>query len=475
MGAQAAEDLVPDRAEEDFEVVWRDPKDLVPHPLNIRHHPEAQVQEICERLTTLGQYKTVTLGGYKGQEVILTGHGVCEGVLKLGWPRVACRLFEGSDNDGVKLMLGDNEVGNPLSEVGPRDDEAALLALADEVQAAYGSLAGTGISEADLKRRREELEAETAAQERAELEDPGAGEPPPEPQTKLGDVWVLGEHRVVCGDCTEPTTWEKLCKPGQVNVVFTSPPYAEQRKEQYGGVPPDEYIPWFEQVATNAWAWLAEDGSFFVNLKEHCEDGERHLYVKKLVVYLREQCGWKFVDEFCWLRRSYPGAYSGRFKNAWEPVFHFAKANGWKHSPKAVLQDFKSDPAKMKTYAENPHIATASGSPFEVGGKKSYEADGAWPDNVLEAMHIPGECLHPASFPVGLPEWFARAFSESGDAIADPFLGSGTTLIAAEKLGRRAYGIELEPRYVDVTCRRWAQMTGQTPTLEGAGRPFALD
>ena len=154
MGEQAAEDILRDR--EPLTIEFRDPTELTPHPQNVRSHPPEQLREIQRRLRDLGQYKNVVV---TPDGTILAGHGVVQAALELGWQQIAVGVFDGTDAEAKLLMLGDNEVGNPLSEVGPRDDEAALLALAAEVQAAYGSLAGTGISEADLKRRREELEA----------------------------------------------------------------------------------------------------------------------------------------------------------------------------------------------------------------------------------------------------------------------------------------------------------------------------
>ena len=118
-----------------------------------------------------------------------------------------------------------------------------------------------------------------------------------------------------------------------VNLVVTSPPYADRRKSTYGGVTSDEYVDWFFPFAEQVKRVLTDDGSFFLNIKPHCVDGERDLYVMKLVIALRERLGFRFVDEFCWTRLGVPGKFKGRFKNAFEPVYHFSKTKDFKHFP----------------------------------------------------------------------------------------------------------------------------------------------
>ena len=118
-----------------------------------------------------------------------------------------------------------------------------------------------------------------------------------------------------------------------------SPPYAEQRKEQYGGVPTAEYVAWWEAVQANVKANLAQDGSFFVNIKPHCEDGERVLYVFDLVLAMRRRWGWRFVDELCWLRSGVPGEWANRFKNGFEPLYQFCVDGSMKFRAKNVTHE----------------------------------------------------------------------------------------------------------------------------------------
>ncbi len=283
-----------------------------------------------------------------------------------------------------------------------------------------------------------------------------------------GDVWQAGEHFIICADCRESETWTRLLDAagvGKVNGIFTSPPYAEQRKKQYGGVPVDEYVEWWDAVQSLARANLAEDGSFFVNIKPHCEKGQRVLYVFDLVLAMVRRWGWRFVDELYWKRQGTPGAYTNRFKNVIEGVYHFSLQEKFSFHSVNVLGEFKGDYKKLD-YSEHPHRASASKSGFETGygneGFVRYGKEGALPGNMIEANQgatvKDSGAAQAATFPIQLPSFFIQAYSDPGDLWCDPFLGSGTTIAAAEKHGRRGVGVERLPRYVAVCLERLSDM-----------------
>ena len=306
-------------------------------------------------------------------------------------------------------------------------------------------------------------------------EDPlGDLEPPEEPDSRQGEVYQLGPHRVVCGDCRVPETWDVLLDGlGPVNVAFTSPPYAQQRKyDEASGfkpIPPDEYVDWFDAVQEHVRAHLADDGSWFVNIKAHCEAGQRSLYVMDLVLAHVRQWGWRFVDELCWERNTVPGKFVDRFKNGWEPVYHFAVRGGVRFRPQAVAHasEYAID------YDPTRDFGNTSAGYTEVDGKAKSAAQyngRALPPNIIRCSqdHAFGTkgANHAAPFPVALPTFFVKAYSDPGDIIADPFMGSGSTLMAAAQEGRAAVGHELSPAYCDVIRRRWtawAEKAGQDP------------
>jgi len=291
-------------------------------------------------------------------------------------------------------------------------------------------------------------------------EDPGPQiDKAEELQTKWnvssGDVWQIGEHYVICGDCREPETWRHLLEAAgveKVNGVFTSPPYAEQRKQQYGGVPVDEYVDWWEVVQANTRANLAGDGSFFVNIKPHCEDGQRVLYVFDLVLAMKRRWDWRFVDELCWKKNGVPGNFVERFRNDFEPIYHFAPSQD---TIKINIENvYTTGPREVEFIYDNLVNRQGTG----VYTTRTMSLDGTRPSNVLQiAVDTSGQ-KHAAAFPVALPDFFIRAYSDTSDVWLDPFLGSGTTIIAAHNNERRGLGIEKLEKYCSVILERLSQM-----------------
>jgi len=324
--------------------------------------------------------------------------------------------------------------------------------------------------------------------------------PVPEvPVTQPGDVWLIGAHRLICGDCREGGTIRILFRDALANVVVTSPPYATQREYDatsgFKPVRPDEYVEWFGAVAAGVESILAPDGSYFLNIKEHADDGERDLYVMDLVIAHRRQWGWRFVDTFCWRKtdNGVPGGWGNRFKNAWEPVFHFCRQQQIKFRPQAVSHEsedcFDYSPNNPKSNSGSGLLGTGARGAAADGGKNqsawqrsrnslSDDSDGrhtglARPSNVVEVKSESSQGSHSAPFPRALVEFFLLAYSDAGDVVFDPFMGSGTTMAAAALLDRTGYGCEISPAYCDVIVRRVMNLTGETPILAATGETFA--
>lgn len=281
-----------------------------------------------------------------------------------------------------------------------------------------------------------------------------------------GDLWQVGRHRVLVGDARSPESWKILLGSNKANIVFTSPPYASQRKYDpdsgFKPIKPDDFSRWYYDCQSSIFENLEQNGSYFLNIKEHCQDGERHLYVKQLVIEHVLKWGWHFVDELCWLRNPPPGKWPNRFKNAFEPVFHFAhNPTGIKFLPDNVAipssQCFDSDTDKRNDVANGTHWNMPKTDP-------SNAVEGlALPSNVIDIRANPKNLGHQAAFPSELPEFFIKAYSDLGDIVVDPFAGSGSTLHAAHNAGRIGYGIELSPSYADIILARLANLTGETP------------
>jgi DNA modification methylase len=292
--------------------------------------------------------------------------------------------------------------------------------------------------------------------------------PPAKPVTQPGDLWLVGPHRVICGDCRDASVLARLFAGHKANVVVTSPPYATRREYDptsgFRPVAPEDYVEWYRDVAAGILSVLAADGSYFLNIKEHAEDGQRHLYVKDLFIAHVRQWGWRFTDEFCWRKtdNGVPGGWNNRFKNAWEPIAHFSRSE-------AIIAVGHRSEGCFDYSPETPRSASGSGL---LGEHEERHAGIARPSNVIEAKTESSQGSHSAPFPRAIPEFFIKAFSDARDVIYDPFLGSGTTLVAAGALNRTGYGVEISPSYCDVILRRAMDAFGVTPVLATTGETF---
>jgi site-specific DNA-methyltransferase (adenine-specific)/site-specific DNA-methyltransferase (cytosine-N4-specific) len=186
------------------------------------------------------------------------------------------------------------------------------------------------------------------------------------------------------------------------------------------------------------------------------------------------------VDEFCWRKtdNGVPGGWGNRFKNAFEPVYHFCRQPQIKFRPHAVghvSEDcFAYSPNNPKSTSGSGLLGTgARGS--AAGRPGTAENDGrfagiARPSNVIEVKSESRQGSHSAPFPRALVEFFVKAFSDEGDLEFDPFLGSATSMAAAHVLGRVGYGCEISPAYCDVALHRIAKLTGEEPLLAETGQ-----
>jgi len=263
--------------------------------------------------------------------------------------------------------------------------------------------------------------------------------------------------KIIHGDC------EKVLEEfpdNSIDLVFTSPPYADQRKRTYGGIKPDEYVDWFLSKSKQFLRVLKPTGTFVLNIKERVVDGERHTYVIELILGLREQ-GWLWTEEFVWHKKNcYPGKWPNRFRDSWERLLQFNKQRKFNMYQEAVMVpvgDWAKD--RLASLSETDKIRDESkvGSGFGKNVSKWIGRSRVYPTNVI---HMATECSnrkHSAVFPVALPIWFIRLFTQPGDVVLDPFIGSGTTAVAAKELGRRYVGIDINGEYCQIAMERLVQ------------------
>lgn len=430
---------------------------LTRDPRNARVHDDRNLGSILRSLERFGQRKPVVLNRRTGS--LLAGNGTLTAALGLGWTHLAAVRVDDDPHTASGYAIADNRT----AELAAWDDEV----LAELLQ----ELEGTDVALGDVGFTTEELaELVTGATDDKEApEDAPASKPPRKPKSKAGRVYALGPHRVICGDSRDTESWAKLLQGERVNLVVTSPPYASQREYDpssgFKPIHPDEYVDWWEPLQACIGDHLEEDGSYFLNIKPHCEEGARSLYVVDLLAAHVRRWGWQFVDEFCWrnTKNGVPGGWPNRFKNAWEPLFHFARSSAIKFRPEAVSHETEAALDYSPANGKSENGSGLMGAPVD-----GYRHGLARPSNVIE-VPAASSTEHSAAYPVALPEFFCKAFSDAKDLVVDPFLGSGTTLIAAARTGRRCYGFEISPAYVDVIRKRWTAYAHEAGIEPGSG------
>jgi site-specific DNA-methyltransferase (adenine-specific) len=282
------------------------------------------------------------------------------------------------------------------------------------------------------------------------------------------------ESRLFLGDCSEEL---KKLADNSIDLIFTSPPYADSRSHTYGGVRPEKYVEWFLPISSELLRVLKPTGTFVLNIKEKVVSGERHTYVIELILEMRKQ-GWLWTEEFIWHKKnSYPGKWPNRFRDSWERLLQFNKNRKFHMYQEEVMVpmgDWANRRLKKLSETDKVRDPSRVGSGF---GKKISNWIGrekAYPTNVLHMATETKNRNHSAVFPEDLPEWFIRLFTKKGDCVLDPFMGSGTTVFVAQQMERNAVGIEILPEYfkaVQQNLKPVAEMkSAQMALLEKKGK-----
>lgn len=268
---------------------------------------------------------------------------------------------------------------------------------------------------------------------------------------------MLPVNQIILGDCEDVL---KTFPENSVDLIVTSPPYADSRKNTYGGIHPDDYVEWFLPKAAAFQRVLKSDGTFILNIKEKAVEGERHTYVLELIIALRKQ-GWLWTEEFIWHKKNcYPGKWPNRFRDAWERCLQFNKQRQFNMYQEAVMVPM-GDWAKTRLKNLSETDKTRDPSKVESGFGKNISnwvgREQAYPTNVLHLATETANRGHSATFPYALPEWFIKLFTQEGDVVLDPFVGSGTTAQVARKLGRKYIGVEISEQYYQVAVEEMAR------------------
>lgn len=254
--------------------------------------------------------------------------------------------------------------------------------------------------------------------------------------------------KIFSGDCKEKLSH---VDDNSVDLIFTSPPYADSRANTYGGIHPDRYVEWFMPIANELKRVLKPTGTFILNIKEKVVDGERHTYVIELILEMRRQ-GWLWTEEFMWHKKnSHPGKWPNRLRDAWERLIQFNKDKKFLMYQENVMipvGDWAKQRLRNLSETDKKRDPSRVGSGFGKNISNWLGREMVYPNNVL---YLATECnnkSHSATFPNALPEWFIKLFTKEDDVVLDPFMGSGTTILVANRMGRKAIGIEIQSEYI---------------------------
>jgi DNA modification methylase len=464
-------------------ILLRPVAELRAHPGNARLHGAEQLEQIKASMLAFG-FTNPLLVDEDG--VLIAGHGRLAAAVSLGLekvPVIVLRHLSAAQKEA--LRLADNRIAENATwdQALLRDALAAVQAAAEIDLASLGfsadelgallAAAESAVTDGDAP---EEVQPDGAgipaphvgSAEQDEADDPADAAPEPLRRviTRTGDLWRLGEHRLLCGDSTDAAFVARVMGEDRAALLFTSPPYGNQRDYTTGGVSDWDVL--MQGVFAHLGAALRSDAQVLVNLGLIHREGEWQPYWQGWLDWMRGQ-GWRRFGLYAWDQGpGLPGDWNGRLAPAFELLFHFNRE---------ARQPNKIVPCK---WAGTPN--KGSGLRAADGEVKAYTHIGLpvqemrIPDAVLRITRHKGrgiETEHPAVFPVALPEFLMRAYTNEREVVFEPFSGSGTTLLAGQRIGRRVAAIELAPAYVDLTIARWRMLHPDlSVTLDGDGRDY---
>jgi DNA modification methylase len=393
---------------------------LIPYAKNSRTHSDEQVAQLAGSIKEFGFNNPVLIGQ---DDVIIAGHGRVMAARKVGLMEVPCiRLKHLTETQRKAYIIADNR----LALNAGWDNELLTIELNDLLADNF-ALDILGFDADELKNLLDPVKPTEGL-----TDEDAVPEVPEEPKTNPGDIYQLGRHRLMCGDSTSIDAVERLLEGKEVDFMFTSPPYNAGDSEKLSGnthttdnkyatyrddKTQDDYLD-FLRGFTNAWMWST----------------------KCMAVNIQQLAGNKiaFVE------------YLNAYKNHLVDIAIWDKKHGAPQMARNVMSN-RFEYIVFLGQTENPSRAIPTAD-FQGTVQNVYDGQ---PNRNNEFSKV-----HAATFPVDFPEWAIKNFTKNGSIIADAFGGTGTTLIACEKLGRTNFSMELDPKYCDVIVKRWEDFTG---------------
>ena len=404
------------------------------------------IELIKESLETNGQYRPIVVE--VNSKEILAGNHTWKAAKELGWQQIAATFITADEETAAKIVLIDNRA----NDVAGYDNEE-LIALIKELD----NLTGTGYNELDITQILQEIGEAAAVEGKTDPDNLPDEDEDEEPVVKLGEVWQLGEHRLICGDSTDPKVLEKLLDGEEADIIITDPPYgvgySSKNEDTLEYRPGSSYKDIAnDELEKNALRSFLKD-AFTTNFKHLKPGGPIYIFsadYNRLPFQLAmEDAGVELRQALIWVKNH---MVLGRQDYQWqhEPILY-----GWRDGAahkwygnfdKKTVIDLLGDIDKM---TKDELKASLIDIRDQIQGTVIYH----------DKPHR--SALHPTIKPVGLIELLISNSSKYKDIILDCFAGSGSTLLAAHRQGRRAYVVELDPGYCDLIIKRWEEYTEQ--------------
>lgn len=396
--------------ENKIDYLFIDINELKPYENNARLHPQEQINKIVNSIKEFGFITPVIIDE---NNTILVGHGRTQAAKAAGLTKVPYRRITNlTDEQKRAYILADNK----LSDIAEWDEE--LLQM--ELESISLDMTAFGFDDFTIDID-EDAEAEVLEDEVPEV--------PEEPKAKLGDLYKLGNHRLICGDSTDALNIDILMNGKKADMVFTDPPYGMSLDTDYTKMNNDSNIE-FKQRKNKV------DGKKYSEVI-----GDKEDFKDELVTTIFNN--FDYCNEiFVWGADYYP-----------ELLKDYKKGN-------FIIWDKRDD---------NEQFDKMFGSQFEVCWTKNKHkkelARVRWCGVFGTETEFDKKRVHPTQKPAKLASWFLTKYSKKDELIVDLYGGSGSTLIACEQLGRKCYMMELDPHYIDVIIERWENLTGQKAEL----------
>lgn len=410
-------------------VEWAAVEQLFPNPSNPRRN-EAAVPHVAASIRRFGWQQPIVA---KRSGEVIAGHTRLLAAKQLGEARVPVVWFEGSDLDAIAFNIADNRT-HEFAEW----DDAALAKLLGELRD-EDALDGVGYSTDEVDALIAELDA--LSRDPASVDDQGPDVPPDQPTSRMGDLWLLGDHRLLCGDSTKPDDIARVLAGEKLSLLSTDPPYCvnytgNDRPVHDGKPSGKDWSHVYREVDIKDLGEFLDGvlSATLPHLREHAPVYVWHAHVQQPTVAAAfERHGLLLHQILVWVK---PCAVFGHSYFRWR---HEPCAFGWKKGSK-------------------PQHGTA-------------QLDSVWECDWEGNQRVVGN-EHPTQKPTRLFEIPLELHTRPGEVVLEPFSGSGSQLIAAEKLSRRCRAVEISPAFVDVAIRRWQRATGKQAILEATGESY---